>query len=437
MSNTAVYPANRVSYDFNNRMTSTSALNPMPSDYYDFAGNVEDDGVHNYLYDAEGRLCAVGNLAVSGGGTFAGTQYIYDAEGRRVAKGTISQPNCDQTSNGFQLTSTYVLDQEGRQVSELDGQGNWQHTNVFVGGQLLATYDTQGLHFDVMDPLGTKRVQASASGQMETNCTSMPFGDSDSCFTLGQVTSPTEYLFTGKGRDQESGLDYFGARYYQSSMGRWMSPDWAAKPEAVPYSDLANPQSLNLYSYAGNNPLSRADADGHFWQELGNFFKYGHYVNNAGLENALQKDAQKDLAEMAKQGVTINGKSSGQMFSGLTNRQIVDGYGYVEQQLQVQKMANQNKADVSDILGALNLLPGGTRPFTGRTDPANLNEQLAMGQAKSNPGAGTEIPLKGGLKDPNYPGSDGWVKMRQNVNGTEVHYVRNVNTGEVADFKFK
>jgi filamentous hemagglutinin len=41
------------------------------------------------------------------------------------------------------------------------------------------------------------------------------------------------------------------------------------------------------------------------------------------------------------------------------------------------------------------------------------------------------------LKDPNYPGSDGGVKMRQNVNGTEVHYVRNVNTGEVADFKFK
>ena len=68
---------------------------------------------------------------------------------------------------------------------------------------------------------------------------------------------------TGKERDTESGLDYFGARYYASNMGRWMSPDWAAKPEAVPYSDLMNPQSLNLYSYVNNNPLSRADADGH------------------------------------------------------------------------------------------------------------------------------------------------------------------------------
>jgi len=69
--------------------------------------------------------------------------------------------------------------------------------------------------------------------------------------------------FTGKERDTESGLDYFGARYYASSMGRWMSPDWAEKPEAVPYSQLDNPQSLNLYGYVNNNPLSKADPDGH------------------------------------------------------------------------------------------------------------------------------------------------------------------------------
>ena len=42
-----------------------------------------------------------------------------------------------------------------------------------------------------------------------------------------------------------------------------MSPDWADKPEAVPYSSLDNPQSLNLYGYVGNNPLSKADANGH------------------------------------------------------------------------------------------------------------------------------------------------------------------------------
>jgi RHS repeat-associated protein len=69
--------------------------------------------------------------------------------------------------------------------------------------------------------------------------------------------------FTGKERDTESGLDYFGARYYASSMGRFMSPDWAAKATPVPYAKLDNPQSLNLYAYVGNNPLSHIDPDGH------------------------------------------------------------------------------------------------------------------------------------------------------------------------------
>jgi len=46
-------------------------------------------------------------------------------------------------------------------------------------------------------------------------------------------------------------------------MGRFLSPDWSAKVEPVPYAKLDNPQSLNLYSYVENNPLTRADVDGH------------------------------------------------------------------------------------------------------------------------------------------------------------------------------
>jgi RHS repeat-associated protein len=70
--------------------------------------------------------------------------------------------------------------------------------------------------------------------------------------------------FTGKERDSESGLDYFGARYNASSMGRFMTPDWSAKPQGVPYAVLDDPQSLNLYAYVRNNPLSRTDPSGHY-----------------------------------------------------------------------------------------------------------------------------------------------------------------------------
>jgi RHS repeat-associated protein len=73
----------------------------------------------------------------------------------------------------------------------------------------------------------------------------------------------SRYRFTGKERDAESGLDYFGARYLSSDLGRWMTPDWAAKPTDVPYATFGDPQTLNLYAYVGNNPNTGIDVDGH------------------------------------------------------------------------------------------------------------------------------------------------------------------------------
>ena len=63
---------------------------------------------------------------------------------------------------------------------------------------------------------------------------------------------------TGKERDSESGNDYFGARYYASSMGRYLSPD----PMFISAQRLMDPQSLNLYSYVRNNPLGLTDDSG-------------------------------------------------------------------------------------------------------------------------------------------------------------------------------
>jgi RHS repeat-associated protein len=227
------------------------------------------------------------------------------ADGTRVAKGRISAWSCDPGVNGFQTTSDCILgppyENCREQSVEMGVDANnsmvWQHTNVYAAGKLLATYDgvpvdrssstgqdNDGLHFYFNDPLpgspaiglrrwgglGTRRAQTDYAGVLEQTCSSrgphgqvfvhgvesLPFGDGLAC-SGGNLQAPTEHHFTGKERDTESGNDYFGARYYASSMGRWMSPDKAFADQHV-----ANPQSWNLYSYTRNNPLNSIDFDG-------------------------------------------------------------------------------------------------------------------------------------------------------------------------------
>ena len=237
---------------------------------YDQAGNVIFDGLNNYWYNAEGQLCAV---AQSGGIT----AYSYDAEGRRVAKGTLSGlPSGDIASqislatsgtcgpissatSSFALSSRYLLDLSGNQVTELNGAGNWVHTNVFGGGRLDATYDPKGLHFHLADPLGTRRVQTDVSGRVENSFLSLPFGDGFVSVPTALATADdaTENHFTGKERDTESGNDYFGARYFASSMGRWLSPDYSLNGAIMEL-----PQTWNKYSYEYNRPTFGTDPDG-------------------------------------------------------------------------------------------------------------------------------------------------------------------------------
>ena len=231
---------------------------------YDAAGNVTTDVAagNTYLYDAEGRVCAVSSLDANSFSVMTG--YVYNADGVRVAKGPITTMSCDPAISGLLISNEtdFVIGPSGEQLTEMGNGGtNWVHTNVFVGGELFATYDPSGLHFYANDWLGSRRVQTDYAGVPEQSCTNLPFGDNLNCSQ--SLSTPTEQHFTGKERDTESGNDYFGARYYASSMGRWMSPDWNEKVEPVPYSKLDDPQTLNLYTYVLNNPLVLADADGH------------------------------------------------------------------------------------------------------------------------------------------------------------------------------
>jgi RHS repeat-associated protein len=247
---------------------------------YDAAGNIFADSTtgNTYLYDAEGRVCA---MQQSIDGTTTMTGYLYDAEGHRVAKGSLTQFTCDTnpsdtgTYNGFTVASVYVLGPGGEQMTEMVNTSvtqtpswQWAHTNVFAPG-LSATYDYDPsgqsagwMYFQLSDWLGTRRQQTDYAGNPCLNFTGLPYGDGLTPIPipcLSPSEDATEHHFTGKERDPESGNDYFGARYYASSMGRWLSPDRLNLTD----DRVLNPaNTLNKYVYGGNNPLKYVDPDG-------------------------------------------------------------------------------------------------------------------------------------------------------------------------------
>lgn len=259
-------PTTWAHYNSSNQITGTPLMTS--GDDYDAAGDVTNDGSNQYLYDGAGRICAVKNSA----GVM--TQYIYDGEGNRVAKGRINLFSC-ASGNGFSLTTQYVVGIGGEQLSELNASNQWQHSNVFAAGALLGTYAASDTYFDMTDWQGTRRAEGSVGGCL-TGWLSLPYGDNTSggnpladpsAVAIGSTplcsVDATEHHYTGKLHDSESGNDDFGARYYTDVAGRWLSPDWAAAAEAVPYAIYGSPQTLNLYAFVGNNPLSNTDPDGH------------------------------------------------------------------------------------------------------------------------------------------------------------------------------
>jgi RHS repeat-associated protein len=209
---------------------------------YDGAGNITSiSGMsRSFGYDGENRLVT----AVINGST---SSYSYDGDGRRVQKATPSG------------TTTFVYDAAGQLAAEYSTA-----PNTVSGPEYLAA-----------DHLGSTRLVTDASGNSTKCYDFLPFGEeipngyggrTASCFGAGSYPSAPDVVsekFTSKERDAETGLDYFGARYYSMAQGRFTSPDWSEKPEPVPYASLADPQTLNHYTYVRNNPLSLMDPDGH------------------------------------------------------------------------------------------------------------------------------------------------------------------------------
>jgi RHS repeat-associated protein len=148
-------------------------------------------------------------------------------------------------------------------VAESDLNGNLTSEYVFFDGERVARKDfaggTTSVAYYFSDHLKTASVITDSAGVIKSESDFYPWGGE-----LQFVANDSNhYKFTGKERDTETNLDYFGARYYSNGLARFITPGWAAKATAVPYADFADPQSLNLYTYVRNIPTTRVDAEGH------------------------------------------------------------------------------------------------------------------------------------------------------------------------------
>ena len=144
-------------------------------------------------------------------------------------------------------------------VGESDLSGNLTDEYVFFDGERVARKSTNGVFYYFSDHLKTASVITDSTGNIKSESDFYPWGGE-----LQFVNNDSNhYKFTGKERDPETQLDYFGARYYSNGLGRWVSADWSPTPIPVPYATFADPQTVNLYGFVGGNPASKADLDGH------------------------------------------------------------------------------------------------------------------------------------------------------------------------------
>ncbi|MFO7863767.1 MAG: RHS repeat-associated core domain-containing protein [Salinivirgaceae bacterium] len=218
------------------------------------------DGTTEYTYDAHGNITSMPHLTQMNwdyknqllgatNGTFE-SYYVYDANGNRVRKvvekGNITEERfyvgdyevCRKTTSGtldVERTTVHISDDQKR-IAMIDNDGTtetirYQYDNHLGSASLELDQNAEIISFEEYHPFGTTSYR---SGRNETE------------------TAQKRYKYVGKERDEETGLYYYGARYYASWIARFVSTD-----------PMAGERSwVNPYNYVQNNPINKTDPTG-------------------------------------------------------------------------------------------------------------------------------------------------------------------------------
>jgi RHS repeat-associated protein len=211
-------------YDANNRLTQWVTPGGGITPSYDANGNLTNDGTSSFTWDARNRLLA----------TSSGLSFAYDTFGRRTSL----------TSAGGTKTFLY----SGADVVQ-ELVGGTPTANLLTGpgsDERFTRTDSSNTWTFLTDVLGSTVALTDTTGAIATTYSYDPYGGT----SAAGASNSNEFQYTGRENDG-SGLYYYRARYYNPGWGRFISED-----------PLGVRAGINLYRYAGGNPLNFRDPSG-------------------------------------------------------------------------------------------------------------------------------------------------------------------------------
>ncbi len=255
-------------YDDLNRLAGAAGAYGSLSYTYDKIGNMTfNSQLGAYTYPASGANSVQPHAVIAAGGN----TYTYDANGNMSA-GAGRTFTYDVENRPISITASgaavaLVYDGHGSRVMKTAGStttvyvgGLYECTNgvcekyIFAKGKRIAkkTVGTGATNYYHADHLGSSSVMTDSLGNLAENVAYYPYGGTRT--DTGSIS--VRHKFTGQEYDAETGLYFYGARYYDPVLGRFISAD-----SIIPYPN--DPQSFNRYSYCRNNPIIYTDPSGH------------------------------------------------------------------------------------------------------------------------------------------------------------------------------
>lgn len=265
-----------------------SASQPME---YDADGNLTSDGMWTYIYDGEDRLVEMDSQLPSGQGfTRWELKFKYDYLGRRVEKQVY---NMDVSLSSPTLDHKFIYS-GWNLIAETDASGSLLKTCTWgldiassftetggVGALLEYAAISNGApinYFVAVDAMGNVAALVSSTGSQAAPSLAAvyeyaSFGEPLRAEILDTTVAANPFRFSSKYTDAESGLVYYGSRYYSAPLGRFVNRDPAEESGG-----------LNLYGFVGNDPINHCDVLGNGPTPLDPYVVVGQRYNGDPMQ---------------------------------------------------------------------------------------------------------------------------------------------------------